>query len=291
MSDSNTLRKILITTDGSQCATSAVDLLLRFPLNGTEALILTVIEQTDQQIKAGETPPDSVAQQAQATIDELAERLTLAEYKVASVIRRGHAADQILKEAEDFGADLIVVGTRGHGLIKRFLLGSVSQKVVEYARCPVLLGRPGRQDTPIHPISIVMGYDGSSPSKKGLETLEQLSLNQGDQIHLVTVMTLLPHYGMEVVQQSSPQWQAEKAASQKALQEAQTRLSKSCANVSSQLIQGTDISEEICKSATDRQTDLIVVGATGVSRISRFLLGSVSNKVMRYAPCSVWVVR
>jgi nucleotide-binding universal stress UspA family protein len=55
--------------------------------------------------------------------------------------RVGHPAEQIIATAEEWGADLIVTGHRGHGLFERWLLGSVSRVVIAYARCAVLVVR------------------------------------------------------------------------------------------------------------------------------------------------------
>jgi nucleotide-binding universal stress UspA family protein len=56
-------------------------------------------------------------------------------------LREGPAVDEILDLAEEVGADLIVIGSRGLGAISRALLGSVSESVVKHAHCPVLVVR------------------------------------------------------------------------------------------------------------------------------------------------------
>jgi nucleotide-binding universal stress UspA family protein len=53
----------------------------------------------------------------------------------------GHPAEQIIFHSEQHGVDLIVLGHRGKSLIKRLLLGSVSQRVIQYADCPVMVVR------------------------------------------------------------------------------------------------------------------------------------------------------
>jgi len=57
-------------------------------------------------------------------------------------VRVGHAAEEILRYAEQAGIDLIVMGTHGRSGLNRWLLGSVAQKVVQCAPCPVLIVRP-----------------------------------------------------------------------------------------------------------------------------------------------------
>jgi nucleotide-binding universal stress UspA family protein len=63
----------------------------------------------------------------------------LADVPVHEVIEEGEAAAAIVKEAEDRGADVIVVGSHGRTGVKRLFLGSVSERVVRHAHCPVLV--------------------------------------------------------------------------------------------------------------------------------------------------------
>ncbi|MCW4035180.1 MAG: universal stress protein, partial [Candidatus Bathyarchaeota archaeon] len=61
------------------------------------------------------------------------------ELNVSKKLLRGRAADEIVKEANSGGFDLIVIGSRGLGGIKEFFLGSVSDRVADEAKCPVLI--------------------------------------------------------------------------------------------------------------------------------------------------------
>ena len=56
-------------------------------------------------------------------------------------LRIGGVAEEIVHLAEELGAGLIVMGSRGHGGIRRALMGSVSNSVVQHAHCPVLIAR------------------------------------------------------------------------------------------------------------------------------------------------------
>ena len=58
-----------------------------------------------------------------------------------SYLREGRAAEEIVEVAEEIGAGLIVMGSRGHGRLRRALLGSVSDAVVRHAHCPVTIVR------------------------------------------------------------------------------------------------------------------------------------------------------
>ena len=67
-----------------------------------------------------------------------------ADLSISDMVVQGSPKDAILKEADEFGADLIVVGSQGKGAVSRFLLGSVSQSMALHASCSVLIVRkPG----------------------------------------------------------------------------------------------------------------------------------------------------
>lgn len=70
---------------------------------------------------------------------EHAERLRAGGLDVRSVLVEGPTVDTIVEQAADLGADLVVVGSHGHGSLYQALLGSVSAGVVREARCPVLV--------------------------------------------------------------------------------------------------------------------------------------------------------
>ena len=76
---------------------------------------------------------------AQAVLDEARQKLGRTSLPVNEELREGPEAESILKEAEKCKADLIVMGTRGLGALKGFLVGSVSRKVIHYAACPVMV--------------------------------------------------------------------------------------------------------------------------------------------------------
>jgi nucleotide-binding universal stress UspA family protein len=76
---------------------------------------------------------------AQAVLDDALQKLGRTTFTVQEELREGNETDSILKVAENCAADLIVMGTRGLGAVKGFLVGSVSRKVIHYAGCPVMV--------------------------------------------------------------------------------------------------------------------------------------------------------
>ena len=75
----------------------------------------------------------------QAVLDEARQKLGTTTFIVNEELHEGPEAETILKVAENCEADLIVMGQRGFGAVKGFLVGSVSRKVIHYASCPVMV--------------------------------------------------------------------------------------------------------------------------------------------------------
>ena len=84
---------------------------------------------------------DSIAvgdEQPSSQIFARARRVLSPELEVNEIVRQGNAANAILRTAEEWRADLIVMGTHGRGRVARFLLGSVAEAVLRRATCPVV---------------------------------------------------------------------------------------------------------------------------------------------------------
>jgi nucleotide-binding universal stress UspA family protein len=71
-------------------------------------------------------------------LDEWAKKVSDRDIEVESLVTPTFACDAIVKQAEEIGADLIVMGTRGLGVVKHVLLGSVAERTIRVAPCPVL---------------------------------------------------------------------------------------------------------------------------------------------------------
>lgn len=136
---------ILAAYDGSPYADRA--LARAVVLAGKFSASLTLFSATpDLCLPSVEFDPEDCARLAQAYSKEAlemlakkADELAASGIAVKTVVETGDPVDKILETAESLGADLIVVGSRGMRGARRFLLGSVSSKVAEYAKCDVLI--------------------------------------------------------------------------------------------------------------------------------------------------------
>jgi nucleotide-binding universal stress UspA family protein len=137
--------KILLATDGSEDAelarTTAVDMATS---TDSELHVVTVAPgYPSYDVRVPEIV-EQLRKQAEKILDEQVEKIERDRGKVAQKhlrIAERHRAQQIVRVAEEIGAGLIVMGSRGLGGVRRALIGSVSDSVVRHAHCPVLVVR------------------------------------------------------------------------------------------------------------------------------------------------------
>ena len=308
--------KILLATDGSTFSRAAGNLVSHLPWPSTrELIVLNVIDKlellppTDTSVQdeshhAQQQWHQALQQDAQQLLAREAERFTAMGWTPKPLLRAGHAAHEIVSVAEEMGTDVIVMGSRGMGGVQRFLLGSVSEQVMTYAPCSVLIARrphdhehssegedPVRPEKSDSPLRLLLAYDGSPTADAAVETIASLPLDDHTHILVTTVMTLITYYRMDILQTMNASWQAATQAAQDNLEHVAQRLRKATPNVTVQVRESDDTSQALLDAAQDFKAHLIVVGYKGKSGIKRLLLGSVANRLVHHAPCSVWVMR
>ena len=143
-------RSIVVGTDGSDTARQAVReaIALAAALSASIELVSAYEPVAGQRLReeSREAPRDlqwmiNARDDVEATLREAEAEVAAAGVAVRTYAREGDAADAILDVAEERGADLIVVGNKGMTGAKRFLLGSVPNKVSHHAPCSVLIIR------------------------------------------------------------------------------------------------------------------------------------------------------
>ena len=143
-------KSIVVGTDGSETASTAVRQAvdLAKQINARLELVSAYEPVSDQRLREERTEvPDDLQwmvnprEDVDATLQEAAELAKEAGVDVETFARQGDPADAILDVAEEQNADLIIVGNKGMTGAKRFLLGSVPNKVSHHAPCSVLIIR------------------------------------------------------------------------------------------------------------------------------------------------------
>jgi len=207
----------------------------------------------------------------------------LAALKLKGTVRKeqGAIAPVILKRAPKRDG-LLVVGSKGLDALDRFMLGSVSTSLIHHATCPVLVVKD--EAAPLR--RITLATDGSDASAKALEFVltkfqPDRSTGKGGQVPIhVSVIHVMPFLKYPEL----------KEAGHKLIEQSVRELIKAGFTAEAVCQLGKP-AEEIMKVASKHHADLIVMGAKGLGAIARFLLGSVSTRVVQHANCSVLVVR
>lgn len=310
--------KILIGYDGSECADAALDDLRRAGLpDNAEAHVLSVAEvwlpppapssdEIVEQARQVKVPSDLKRIYARSS-EAAVEALTLAQrakqrlrtifpkWAVTAEASCGSPAWELVFNADRWRPDLIVVGAHGRTALGRFVLGSVSQRVLTEAHCSVRVAR-GRVEAPDTPLRIIVGVDGSPGSTLAVRTIAARSWPRGTEVTVFVVYdpltpTLVGEGFSPLAQVLEEDKKEEIAWAARIAKASAALLIGTPVKVTHVLRQG-DPKHELSRKAEEWGADCIFVGSTGFSnRFERFVLGSVSAAVAARAHCSVEVVR
>lgn len=296
--------KILFATDGSDTAQAALDFVQAFPFQkDSEITLITVIDKdnlpredahglSDEQKSSLRETEQAIRDACDDILAKAEERLRNADCASTTLVRYGHAADEIVRAAEELGSDLVVVGSHGATGIKRYLLGGVSSTVLAHAPCSVLIAK-GEHDHRAAGgrLRMLLAYDESPSAEKAADFCANLPL--GDQVEVVAidVLALVTIFRQDIAQRLSWHWQQQKQSAKQALERVSEKIRRATPNVDTKLHESGDITDEILKTAKNLDSDLIVVGHKGTGAIEKFLIGSVATRIGHHADCSVLAVR
>jgi nucleotide-binding universal stress UspA family protein len=273
--------RIIYATDGSEGSRAGAELLAALPLEAEHRItVLTVTERDDEAA-------------AEAALEDARAALRHSTATIETAVRRGHAADELLRAIEETGADLVVVGSRGRSAIARFFLGSVAERVVRHAPCPALLARPLRHGLR----TVLVGIDGSPSADYAADWLRRLPLPPETEIRLFTALALYEvaagSYASTLPLIAGDITRLHEKARDEAIRKLETLASTfgAAGRRTVTEVRDGDPAPTLLRAASDQGADLIVVGDHGHSAIERFMIGSVSENVVRHAHCSVLVVK
>ena len=250
---------------------------------------------------AGAEPYEAGRRKAEAQLEELLRAEDWRTLRVRRTVTLGLVEDEILKAAE--GTSLIVMGTHGRTGIARAMLGSVTEKVVRMAPCPVLTvkhpevrvelpwgvtlaGRRRLADRP-RLQSILVPLDGSTLAEGILAEVRELARPLEA---MITLLRVIPPYltpSMESQEKESARDWAEVEAY---LQEKRQALQAAGVSVNS-VVRTGDPAHQILECAEANEIDVIAIATHGRSGLSRWLLGSVADKVLRGSDIPVLLYR
>ncbi|MCA9471870.1 MAG: universal stress protein [Nitrospirales bacterium] len=304
--------KILLGVDFSRDSKAAIRFLstLRFPAK-SELFFVHVIRAYHEfaMLHAHELEDGiSVLQQkhyvrAQRHLTKLAEQFVDPALQVQTVVQEGNPGREILALLEQEQCHLAVLGTRGLSSIERFLLGSVSEWVLQEAPCSILVvrgsGRRGKRGW-----RVLVATDGSSEAQAALEMLNTLQFPPASEVFVFHVVEGTDYRVVQddfrrlavdasgqvdladIMETIQMRKEVEGLALVKEAKKGLFNRHGKQGHISS-----GHAAEEILRAARRFRADLIVMGSRGLTGLKRQFLGSVSTRVARHAECSVLVVR
>lgn len=226
----------------------------------------------------------------------------------------GHAADEILRYAEENDVNLILMATHGRSGIKRWAMGSVAEKVLSASKVPVCLVRAGIPEEIAYDkwpkITILVPLDGSEIAESVLPHFEILAKQRGTELVDVVLLrvcepcqpdVMLTHarasmtpYSPQLTVKSDEYVKREtdkrKREAKQYLARVEKQLKDIGLRVRSEMLWGNP-ADEIINYANRNPFNLIVMATNGRSGVSRWVIGSVADRVLRGASSPIFLVR
>jgi nucleotide-binding universal stress UspA family protein len=278
--------RLLFATDGSEGADVALSVLLALPLRPIDEVV--VVSYPAFFLAARPNGAGLIARlmdrrrrAAREVVEAATARLMTLGVPTFGVVQNGlDAVDAILRVVQDRHVDLVVVGSRGLGLVGGLLLGSTARTLAMLSPVPVLVARDRRSALR----RVLIAVDGSVASRAALLLFGRLPLPREVAVELLHVLPahdwaqVAPETNDEILalRESFERDEAERART--LLQQAAAAL-PSTATISTYLERGA-VSDTILARAAAIGADLIVVGSRGLSGPRRPLWGSTAERIL-----------
>ena len=299
--------KVICAVDGSEFSTWALEAVgILFHESLKELVLLHVVDdvQLRQGLKKEGTSQSKIKKVITAMNQDGKQLLKQAEehatlminqshskpfVKIRTVLTHGHVTHVVIKQAEKRKSDLIVMGSRGLSNITSYLMGSVSRKVLSHAPCAVLTVKE-----PIPAKSkIVLAVDGSHASRRAVSSFQSWVQSGTFSLHVLSVVPqFLTDIGPALLSKSHLKGLMKPFQLRAKEVTAQYRefYLKEGYRVSVSVEEG-EPRKVILDQLEKRRANLAVLGSKGLTGPERFQMGSVSEWVAGYAPCSTLVIR
>jgi len=283
--------RVLVATDGSRPAQAAIATTVHFPWPDRTRVRAISARRTRAEYRRSIllTALDRGAEMAAARARRtLSRRWPDVEVEVLDTT----PVKGILGEAERFRADVIVVGWRGLGAVRRLLTGSVSRGIVRGSKCTVLVVKQSKRVR-----EIVVGFDGSPTARRALAFVGRLLPPRNGRVTLVSAIELMTVPSQSrfpgaaaVAREVKRQNAIRVRTATKHLNRAAATLKRSGWQTRTMLVHGEPLRDLLSAVAAAR-AQLLVVGARGTTGIRHVLLGSVAEGAVNRCPVPVIVAR
>ena len=286
------LEKLLLSTDGSEFSEGAVREAVKLAKIGSSKLFVLSVIETNPEFEV--LAPQIVEKEEEQTRDRLEQvKSKAAKEGVECEIIARHTESPfqaIIEEAEKKQADMIIMGRRGRTGIRRLLMGSVTAKVIGYSPCNVLVV-PRLAEIKYE--KILVATDGSKYSAAAASEAIGIAKRCGAELFIISVVpteTASPFDIVHSEMQHEMIAQKEFRDGEKNVNDLLVIAKQEGVKVEGHIIQGRPY-EAIVENAREKGADLIVMGSHGRTGMERLLMGSVTERVVGNADCSVLVVK
>ena len=301
--------KLLIAYDGSSSADTALDDLLRAGLPAqADAIVISVADIFMPRVAASEGYDAKVAMLSYGSsaverrLEQVSHALEEARRWAANASKRlraqfpswkvrtevcGHSpAWAIVEKADEWKPDLVVLGSHNRSALGQLFLGSISQTVLTEAHCSVRIARERlAKDHP--PVQILIGVDGSPSAALAIAEVASRAWPPDTKAHLVAVLDQAISTALDWTEDG---FEDERTWVENILATETAKLQARGLRVSTIVKNGAP-KEALIEEAARLKSDCIFLGARGLRRLERILLGGVSTAVAARAQCSVEIVR
>lgn len=282
---------VMCATDGSPASRMALELVQRFRMRTASTLTMLYVCEFGVPYPTGLTALELPEDRGETVLESVKRGVVSSDWQAVHYeLLRGRPAETILLAANRHHVDLVVLGAHGRSDIQQCQLGSVSRRIVLYASCPVLVVKQ-----PVAALRhVVIGVDGSQEAEAAAEFLLRLSLPDSTRVTVASVIPPLPYGQAPLTEDHAARLQQIQGQVEEETRKSVNRVVEKI-RAQACLADGTVVSghpaRELLKLIEAVQPDLVVVGSRGLTGDSRYLMGSVSDSVVLYAPCAVLVFR
>jgi nucleotide-binding universal stress UspA family protein len=285
--------RILFATDGSEEADDAGRFIRRLPLPpGSAIRVVSVVDAMGWP----ETPAwylESGREWGLKTVEQARAALSREDVEVSAALRYGARAAEIIQAADEFNADVLALASQRLSRLEAFWLGAITRGVARHAHCPVLVARD--LERPLR--RVVLAVDESAHSRAAADFMARFPLPAEAEVEVVNVVRpYQPFPGLVPSDPTGFQREVEEvrrrlyAAGSELVEQLSRRIAGAGKQVTTSVREG-DPAEEVLRLGEEREADLIVAGARGVSMIRGLLMGSVADRLLESAGCSLLLVR
>lgn len=288
----DSLKNLLVCTDGSEYSEGAVREAIRLAkTTGASLTVLSVIDFNPEFQALAPDLVDKMEADIRKHLNEVKEKAAAESMKVQAFTLLSTAPYiGIAREAEKVGADLIIMGRRGKTGLKRLLMGSVTKRVIGHAPCSVLVVP---REARIECKKILCATDGSVYGNSAAAEAVMIAKRYVAELTFISVVHAESTSPLDIVHSQMHRdliAENELRAAETAIKLATEQADKENVKCDSMVLAGKSY-EVIVGTASEKGSDLIVIGSHGRTGVDRLLMGSVAERVVGTSECAVLVVK